>query len=58
MIENIILTIILLLIAGGAGLYLYKAKKRGEHCVGCPYSGKCGSNSCNYGSNKKEQPKQ
>jgi len=47
MITNIILVIILMLIAGGAGLYLYKAKKRGEHCIGCPYAKQCGSKSCN-----------
>ncbi len=44
--KNIVLVIILLLIAGGALLYLYKAKKRGEHCIGCPYSKQCKGNSC------------
>ena len=37
----------ILLIAGGAGLYLYKAKKRGEHCVGCPYAKQCRKKDCN-----------
>ncbi|MBQ3114802.1 MAG: FeoB-associated Cys-rich membrane protein [Clostridia bacterium] len=44
---DIILFAILLLIAGGAGLYLYKAKKRGEHCVGCPYAKQCRKKDCN-----------
>ena len=38
---NIMLVIIILLIAGGAFMYLYNAKKRGEHCIGCPYSKQC-----------------
>lgn len=42
MIKNIVLAIVLLIIAGGAALYLYRAKKRGEHCVGCPYAKQCG----------------
>ncbi len=32
----------LLLILGGAALYLRKAKKKGKKCAGCPYSGSCG----------------
>ena len=35
------------LIVGAAVLYIVRAKKRGEKCVGCPYAkecgGKCGS---------------
>ncbi len=31
----------LLLILGGAVLYLRKAKKKGQKCAGCPYSGSC-----------------
>ncbi len=46
---NVILVLILLLIAGGAGIYLYKAKKNGAHCVGCPYANKCASKSCDCG---------
>lgn len=38
---DIILIGILLCIVGGIVLYLYKAKKRGEHCVGCPYARQC-----------------
>lgn len=43
---NILIITILLGIAGGIVLYLYKAKKRGQKCIGCPYAkqcaGKCG----------------
>lgn len=45
--ENIIIVLILVGIAGGIVWYLYRAKKRGQTCIGCPYckqcSGKCGS---------------
>ena len=48
--ENIILIIIPLVIAGLIIRYLYKAKKRGQTCIGCPCSkqckGKCGGG-CN-----------
>ena len=39
--ENIILIVVLILILGGAGLYIYKAKKQGKKCIGCPSGGKC-----------------
>ena len=38
---DIILIAILLLIVAGIGLYLYKAKKRGQTCIGCPYAKAC-----------------
>lgn len=33
--ENVIIIAILVVILGGAGRYLYKAKKSGVKCVGC-----------------------
>ncbi len=42
--ENVILIAVLALILGGVVLYLYKTKKRGQKCVGCPYSGSCSGN--------------
>lgn len=44
---DIILSVILLLIIGGALAYIIKAKKRGEKCIGCPYSKECSKKSCN-----------
>lgn len=41
--ENMIIIIILLLIVSGIVYYLYKAKKRGETCIGCPYAKQCKS---------------
>lgn len=31
-------------LVGLAAGYIYKEKKRGAKCVGCPYSGSCGGN--------------
>lgn len=39
--ENIIVILILVFIAAGIVFYLIKAKKRGEKCIGCPYSKQC-----------------
>lgn len=41
--ENMIIIVILVSIIGGVVWYLRKAKKRGETCIGCPYSKQCGS---------------
>lgn len=43
---DIIVVFVLLLVAGGAGLYLFRAKKRGEKCIGCPYAKQCGRKEC------------
>lgn len=51
--ENFIILAILGLIIGGAAGYVYKAKKRGIKCIGCPdgakCSGSCGSCNCDCG---------
>ena len=39
--ENVIIIAILLFIVSGIVLYLIRAKKRGEKCVGCPYCKQC-----------------
>ena len=38
---------VIALILGAAGWYVYKAKKSGKKCIGCPHSGKCGATGCN-----------
>ncbi len=48
---DFILILIIVLIVGLAGFYIYKAKKSGRKCIGCPDSktcqGKCaGCTSC------------
>ena len=37
---------VIILIVGAAVLYIIRAKRRGEKCVGCPYAKKCGGK-CN-----------
>ena len=32
---NIILIVVLVLILGGAALYIVRAKRRGQRCIGC-----------------------
>ena len=39
---NAILVVILLVIIGGAAIYVYKAKKNGKKCIGCPHADECG----------------
>lgn len=40
---DIIVIAILILIAGLAAGYIYKAKKSGKTCIGCPHAGQCSS---------------
>ncbi len=42
--DSIIVAAILVVIVGGAALYIYKAKKRGTKCIGCPDAEKCSGN--------------
>lgn len=53
--ENIIIIVIVALIVGLAGFYIYKAKKDGKKCIGCPYGGCPSKNnascSCGCGGN-------
>ena len=41
MIENIIAIGAIVLALGAAAVYVYKAKKSGKKCIGCPHSGSC-----------------
>lgn len=40
--ENIISIIIIVVIVGLAAFYVYKAKKSGKKCIGCPDGCSCG----------------
>ena len=44
MMKNIIIVIIILAIVISICVYLYKEKKRGTKCIGCPYGKQCGGN--------------
>ncbi len=37
--KDILLALILIAIVGSASYYIWKSKKRGQKCIGCPYSG-------------------
>ncbi|MCR5481944.1 MAG: FeoB-associated Cys-rich membrane protein [Clostridia bacterium] len=39
--DNLIIIIVLIVIVGSAGYYIWKEKKNGKKCIGCPMSG-CG----------------
>ncbi len=41
--DNVIIIIILIVIIGLAGFYIYREKKSGKKCIGCPYSKSCSS---------------
>lgn len=41
--ENIIIIAVVALIVGLALGYIYKEKKKGKACIGCPFAGSCGS---------------
>ena len=40
---DILVLAVIALIVGGATLYIYKAKKSGAKCVGCPHAKTCAS---------------
>lgn len=40
--KDIIIIAVLVIILGLAAFYVYKAKKSGKKCIGCPDSGSCG----------------
>ena len=45
---NIIIIAIIALILAGAAFYIYKSKKSGKKCIGCPHSGTCGKCTCDH----------
>ncbi len=38
---DFIIILVLIAVIGGASLYIYRAKKKGKKCIGCPGSGNC-----------------
>ena len=38
-----ILALVVLIVAA-AGYFIYRAKKRGQKCIGCPHGGTCSGN--------------
>ncbi len=44
---NIIIIAVIVIIVGLASYYIYREKKNGSKCIGCPYGKNCGSKGCN-----------
>lgn len=38
---NLIAIVVLLAIVAGAAAYVIRAKKKGQHCIGCPHCKTC-----------------
>ena len=49
---NVIIILVLAAIVGAAGWYVYKAKKSGQKCVGCPYVKECAARANGCGCNQ------
>ena len=45
-----ILALVVLIVAA-AGYFIYRAKKSGKKCIGCPHSGTCSGNCSGCGGN-------
>ena len=43
---DFVISVILILLVGAAVFYIYKSKKSGKKCVGCPYAESCNSKQC------------
>jgi hypothetical protein len=41
---DILIIAALVLILGAAAVYIYKSKRKGRKCIGCPDSGCCSAN--------------
>ncbi len=44
--DNIVIIALVVLIVTLAGIYVYREKKKGKKCIGCPAGGKCTSGDC------------
>ena len=40
--ENLIIILLVTAVVGLVVWYLYRQKKKGNHCIGCPYADQCG----------------
>ncbi len=42
--EDLVVLLIVAIVVALAGVYVYKSKKKGKKCIGCPYADSCGKN--------------
>ena len=47
--ENFIIIGIVAVIFAAAVIYIVRAKKKGQKCIGCPYGGNCSKNNASSG---------
>ncbi len=62
MMENVLIVLALLAIVVSASYYIYRAKKSGQKCIGCPNSRSCkkcacGDDSCGSCGDKGDEKK-
>lgn len=50
--ENVIILAVVLAVVVAAAVYVFKAKKSGRKCIGCPSGGSCGGKTCSCCSDK------
>ncbi|MBQ1194197.1 MAG: FeoB-associated Cys-rich membrane protein [Lachnospiraceae bacterium] len=43
---NLIVIVILIILVGTAVFYIWKEKKKGRKCIGCPSAGCCSNKGC------------
>lgn len=55
--ENYIIVAVVVLVVGLALFYIYRAKKSGKKCIGCPEADACGGNCscCSCGCGQTEE---
>ena len=55
MLADIIIVAVVAAIIGGILFYLYRAKKRGVTCIGCPYAKGCSGDCGEHGHKTKDE---
>ncbi len=43
---NLIASVVIIALLGGATAYIIRSRKKGQKCIGCPYSKTCGGKNC------------
>jgi prolipoprotein diacylglyceryltransferase len=51
--DDFIVIAVLVLVIGGAVIYVLKQRKKGVKCIGCPNSGSCSGSCCNCNADNK-----
>ena len=50
--DNLIVIAVLVVVIGGAAIYVFKQRKKGVKCIGCPNGNDCSGNCCSCDSKK------